>query len=138
MMVCLPNSPYPWDVHALGRWFCVNQHRYYQLKSAEAGKYHQFLMAAFEVSTHAKHPAIIHPRCCRDGITHPPIDQHTITTTTKQQTEDGFPVDALPGAECSCCLKPNQQKPFTLKADRNEALPRVFGPQEYTRPNIRA
>ncbi len=47
-------------------------------------------------------------------------------------------MDALPGAQCFCCLKPNQQKPFTLGADRNEALPRVFGPQEYARLDIRA
>ena len=62
---------------------------------------------------------------------------HSHTFYSYKQTPDGFPVDNLPLVQCGCCFKPNQQKPFTLGGDRNEPLPRVFGPQEYARPNMR-
>lgn len=57
--------------------------------------------------------------------------------TAAFQSPDGFPVDALPGVQCSCCLKPNGLKFFTLGGDRNEAIPAKFGPEPYKRPDIR-
>lgn len=64
---------------------------------------------------------------------------HRLLQAALQSPDGFFSVEPVPGTQpCSCCVaKPGKEKGSVFGGDRTDPVPRVFGPQEYQRPQIR-